>query len=135
MQPITVVDNEYITLQYLPDKKCIYHVVHKPIPDQPLKDALEAGTEALTKYGAHKWLSDDRKNGPLSKEIQEWGVNDWDPRTVKAGWKYWANVVPQELVAAGALAPVMQFLFGIGLRLQVFSDMDEAIQWLDSMKD
>jgi hypothetical protein len=135
MQPITVVDNEYITLQYLPDKKCIYHVVHKPIPHLALVDALNAGTEALNKYGAHKWLSDDRKNGPLAKESQEFGFNEWGPRTIKLGWKYWANVVPEVLVAAGALAPLMEAYFGLGLRLQVFSTIEEATQWLDRMQD
>ena len=46
MSPITIVENEYITVQYLPDRKAIYQVVHKPIPDQPLKDALNAGTRS-----------------------------------------------------------------------------------------
>lgn len=134
MQPITVVDNEYITLQYLPDKKCIYHVVHKPIPHLSLVDALNAGSEALKKYGVCKWLSDDRLNGPLAKESQEFGFNEWGPRTIKDGWKYWANVVPKELIAAGALAPVMTAYFGLGLRLQVFSSVEEALQWLDSLE-
>ncbi len=133
MSPIVIVDNEYITLQYLPDKKIIYHVVHKPIPDQPLMDALNAGTEALKQYGCSKWLSDDRKNGPLSREIQEWGFKDWDPRTIAAGWRFWADVVPQELASAGTLLPVMSAVFGLGLRLQVFTDLEKAFQWLDSV--
>ncbi|MCC7452084.1 MAG: hypothetical protein IT324_32060 [Anaerolineae bacterium] len=132
--PIVIVDNEYITVQYLPDKRIIYHTVHKPIPDQPLKDALNAGTEALRQYKACKWLSDDRKNGPLSQEMLDWGFNDWDPRTVKAGWKYWANVVPEELAAAGTLAPVMEAVYEMGLRLMVFTSVEEAMQWLDRME-
>ena len=111
MPPITAVDNEYITLQYLPDKKIIYHVIHKPIPHEPLVEALNAGTEALIKYKACKY---------------------WGPLTIKAGWKYWANVVPEALVAAGALAPVMAAYFEIGLRMQVFTSVESATQWLDS---
>ncbi len=133
MSPITVVDNEYITLQYLPDKKIIFHTVHKPIPHGPLKDALNAGTETIKKYGACKWLSDDRKNGPLAPESIEFGFKDWGPRTVAAGWKYWANVVPEELVSAGTLAPVMEAYFELGLRMMVFSDLDKAVEWLDGM--
>ena len=135
MSPITIVDNDYITVQYLPDKKFIFHTVHKPIADQPLKDALNAGTDALIKYKATKWLSDDRKNGPLSQEILDWGNNDWDPRTIAGGWKYWANVVPVEVASAGTLAPVMEALYELGLRMMVFTDVDKAIEWLDSMKD
>ncbi|MFN8527695.1 MAG: hypothetical protein U0670_03685 [Anaerolineae bacterium] len=134
MPPINIVDNQYITVQYLPEKQMIYHTVHQPIYDiRLLKDALNAGTDALQKYGVYKWLSDDRKNGALPPEVVEWGLEDWNPRTIAAGWRYWANVVPKELAAAGALMPVMEALFGMGLRMMVFSDLDEAIAWLDSV--
>ncbi|MBX3083859.1 MAG: hypothetical protein KF716_19650 [Anaerolineae bacterium] len=135
MSVVPIVDNEYITVQYLADKKIIYHVVHKPIADQPLQAALNAGSDALKKNGAHKWLSDDRKNGPLSPEQLEWGLRDWNPRTIAAGWKYWANIVPEEMAAAGTLAPLMDALFEQGLRMMVFTDVDKARQWLDSFED
>jgi len=134
MAPISVFDNEYITVQYWPDKKLIYHVIHKPIDGQPLKDALNAGTEALIKYKATKWLSDDRKNGPVSQDVIDWGIQDWDPRTIAGGWKYWANVVPQEIVAAGSMAPLIEILYDMGLRLMVFTDPQKAIEWLDSFE-
>jgi len=131
MLPITLVDNEHITLQYLPDKKMIYHVIHKPVADdQVFKSALDIGTEALKKYGVRKWLSDDRKNGPLSPAFLEWSATDWQPRTIAAGWKYWANVVPTELVAAGTLTPVIEALYDMGLRMMVFSDLEKANAWL-----
>ena len=134
MSPIIIIDNDYITVQYLPDKKIIQHTIHKPIDGQPLKDALNAGTEALKQYGACKWLSDDRKNGPLPQEMVEWGFNDWDARTIAAGWKYWADVVPQEMASAGTMIPVIQILFDMGLRMMVFTDLDKAIEWLDSQE-
>lgn len=134
MSAVPIVDNEYITIQYLPDKKVISHVVHKPVTDKPLQDALNVATEALKKYGACKWLSDDRKNGPLSPEQLEWGFKDWNPRAIAAGWKYWANIVPEEMAAAGTLAPLMDSLFEMGLRMMVFTDADKAMQWLDSLE-
>lgn len=135
MTAISIVKNEYITLEYLPDKKLIYHIIHKPIGGEPemLKDALNAGTEALKKYGVCKWLSDDRKNGPLPPEVLEWGFSDWNARTIAAGWKYWANVVPQEMAAAGTLAPVIEDVYRYGLRMMVFTKVDEAFEWLDTL--
>lgn len=134
--PIVLIDNEYITVQYLPDKKTIYHLIHKPVGGQILRDALNAGTEALRKYGASKWLSDDRKNvGGLSEEDREWGNNDWNRRTIEAGWKYWALIVPQEIVAAGSMTPTIDFLYELGLRMMVFSNYEAAWAWLDKMKD
>lgn len=134
MSEVIIVDNEFITVRYLDDQRIIYHTVHKPLTDQVLKDAVNAGTDALREYGACKWLSDDRKNGPVSPEIVEWGREDWNPRTIAAGWKYWANVVPEELASAGTLAPIIGDLSKLGLRMEVFTDLEEAFQWLDRME-
>ncbi len=130
MSPITIVDNEYITVEYLPDEKIIHHTIHKPVGGQPFRDALNAGTETLAKHGASKWLSDDRKNGPLSPEDVEWGFNDWNKRTIDLGWKYWAMVVPETAIAAGSLIPTIHALADLGLRVRVFGDLDEATEWL-----
>ena len=86
MSDIIIVDNEFITVRYLDDKKIIYHTIHKPVPTPYLSAATNAGTDALEKYGACKWLSDDRKNGPLSPETMEYGRTVWIPRTIAAGW-------------------------------------------------
>ncbi|MBN2303064.1 MAG: hypothetical protein JXQ72_01215 [Anaerolineae bacterium] len=131
MSEIIVYEDEFITVRYLDDKKLIYHTVHKPFPDQVLRDALIAGSDALKKYGVCKWLSDDRKSGPISPELLEFGRTEWHPRTIADGWKYWANVVPKELVAAGSQIPIIDSLYELGLRMMVFTTLEEAFQWLD----
>jgi len=133
MSPISIYESPYISVVYLPDQKTISHVVHKPIDPQDFKDALNAGTEALKKYGVHKWLSDDRKNGPIPADVIEWAATDWNARTIAAGWKYWANIVPTEVVAAGTLIPTMDALYEMGLRLMVFSDLNEGSNWLENV--
>jgi len=134
MPIITLVDNEYITLEYWADKKIIRHTIHQPIDAEHLKAAMNAGTEALARYGACKWLSDDRKNGPLSPDLEAWGTNDWIPRTIAAGWKYWANITPKQLIAARTMNPVIAYLFEAGLHLRLFDDVQEAIRWLDGAR-
>ncbi len=98
------------------------------------KEALNAGTDGLQKYNVHKWLSDDRKNDALTQEGNEWSFNEWQPRTVQAGWKYWAMVVPEDLAAAGTLMPVIDILFQRGLRMNVFTNLEQAIAWLDKVE-
>lgn len=137
MANIILFDSEYITLEYWDNKKLIYHTVHKPIDVAHisyLREALNAGTAALEKYKISKWLSDDRKNGPLPDEQITWAQTDWNPRTIRAGWKYWANVVPESMVAAGSLTPLINMLYEDGLRMMVFSSVEKAIEWLDKMK-
>lgn len=137
MSNISVYSSPYITVEYWPDKQLIHHTIHQPMSGQlPIfKEALSAGTEALEKYKVSKWLSDDRKNDPLTPEGNEWAFGTWQPKTLQAGWKYWAAVVPQDLVAAGTLMPVIDHLFEIGLRMMVFTTVEDAVVWLDGMKE
>lgn len=136
MARVELFSNEYITVEYRPDDKMIYHTVHKPMgveQNEMLKRALNKGTEALERHRITKWLSDDRKNGPLPEEMAEWGMRDWNPRTIQAGWKYWANVVPEEVEAAGALMPIIENLHQHGLKMRVFTNVEEAVVWLNSV--
>ena len=135
MPPIVILDNEYITIKYLPDKKIIYHTVHQPFGGQPLRDALIAGFDALQYYKVCKWLSDERKNGPMSADDVEWGNKNLNQRAMEVGWKYWALVVPEQIVAAGAMRPAIDILYELGLRMMVFSSVEEASGWLDKFKD
>ncbi len=137
MSNIALYESPYITVEYFPDKKLISHTIHQPMSGQlaVFKAALDAGTAAMHQYGVCKWLSDDRKNDALTEEGNQWSATDWQPRTMKAGWKYWANVVPQDLIAAGTLLPVIEMLFEVGLRMAVFTDVEQAIAWLDKQED
>lgn len=133
MANVILAENEYITVQYVPEKGMIHHTIHQPYGGAPFREALNKGTTALKEYGICKWLSDDRKNGPLSEEDIEWGFNDWNKRTIEAGWKYWALVVPTDVMSAGSLMPTIQALFDLGLRAMVFDNLEAAQEWLDSM--
>ncbi len=127
-----ILDNDYITLGYIDDGGLLYHVVHQPVGGQTLRDMLTAGLEAMQAYGICKWLADDRKNGPMSSEDAEWGSENVTTRAPEVGWKYWALVVPEELVAAGSMTPIIEANWQLGkLRMQVFSSVDEARAWLD----
>lgn len=134
MSPINLIDTEYVTLQYLPDKKALYHVIHKPYPDdQCFKNTLNAGADALQQYGIHKWLSDDRNLGPMSPELLQWGAVEFNPRAIAAGWKYWANVVPEQVATAADTFVVMQTLFDVGLRMMVFTSLEQGFSWLETV--
>jgi hypothetical protein len=130
---ITLVDNEFITLKHVAEGDYIYHVIHKPISFETFREALDIGAEALKDKGCVKWLSDDRKNGPLSEKQQKWAQEDWIPRTIQAGWKFRAVVVPTELISAGSLMPVINGLYEYGLRMAVFASHEEAVEWLSKM--
>lgn len=132
MAVITIFKNEQITISYYPDKKIIHHVMHKYTYGQTFREALLAGAEAMKTYQAHKWLSDDRNNPVLSPEDQKWGIEVWEPQVIAAGWKYWAIVQPEHAIAKWRMLKLAEMYSKKGITVQLFTDPDEAMKWLES---
>lgn len=130
MTEMTLIQTDFATLVYHPDAKIVHHTFHKPIGGQEFRNVLNTGAEAMEKYGATKWLSDDRNNSVLSPEDGGWGSNDWFPRAVKAGFKYWALVVPDDILARMDLKQYIDSFFEQGLRVMVFTKPEDAMAWL-----
>lgn len=130
MSEMTIIQNDYATLVYDSDEKIVHHTFHKPIGDQKFRDVLLTGIKTLEQYKASKWLSDDRGNSALSPEDTEWSMNTWFPQAVKAGWKYWALVVPKDMMARMNLKEFVDSYYKQGLRIAVFSEPEEAMKWL-----
>ncbi|MEO1162273.1 MAG: hypothetical protein AAFV98_00695 [Chloroflexota bacterium] len=130
-----LIDNQYVTLQYHEDTKIVHHIYHHGIAGDYLKNALMRGTEALKKHNAVKWLSDNRAIDGVTDEESAW-INDvWLPHTMKAGWKFWALVVPEK---AHPRINMVQFVTNFanqGVLVRVFTDDAPAMQWLKSLTD
>jgi hypothetical protein len=132
MSETTIIDNEYVTLCYYPDKKIVHHKFHKFIHGPAFRDVLNTGVGILKKHGARKWLSDDRNNSALPQEDLKWARTEWFPRTVKAGWKYWALVQPEKIVGQMNMKRVVKDYSEKGVIVQVFLDPEEAMTWLEA---
>ena len=127
---ITIMENEFVTVWYHADTKIVHHQFHKFIHGKVLRDALNAGCDAMKMYGAHKWLSDDRKNSAVPKEDAEWGVNDWSNRTIQAGWKFWAIVQPESVIGQMNVKRFAKEYLSRGVVVEMFTDPDNAMEWL-----
>jgi hypothetical protein len=130
MSKIILIENEYATLEYHPDAKIIHHTFHKPIGKDKFREVLNTGADSLKKYGATKWLSDDRKNMALSPEDTEWSKTEWFPRALANGWKSWALVVPQDFLARMNMKEFVDQYYEKGLRIMVFNNPEDAMKWL-----
>ena len=53
------------------------------------------------------------------------------PRAVKAGWKYWALVVPEDFMAKVNMKEFVDSYLDQGLKIAVFTDPVEAQKWLE----
>lgn len=135
MDTITLIQNEYATLVYHTDAKIVHHTFHQPIKGQHFRDVLNKGLEVFIKHGATKWLSDDRNNSALEPEDREWATNDWYTRAAKAGWKYWAMVVPNDIHGRMDVKGYIEQGFEGGIRVMVFTNPQEALEWLKSFPE
>ncbi len=128
----TVIDNPFVTLRYHPEKKIVHHQLHKFIFGKEFREFLLAGTDVMKKNQARKWLSDDRANTVLSKEDADWGQTNWFPQTLAAGWKYWAIVQPEKVLAQAGMERLVAQYSALGVTAKFFTDPDEAMKWLES---
>jgi hypothetical protein len=74
-------------------------------------------------------LNDNRQViGPWDHAV-EWIVANWAPRAIAGGLTHFANVVSPESLAASSAQSMALGLDG-QLQMRLFSDVDEAKQWL-----
>jgi hypothetical protein len=130
--PTTIIDNKYATLWYHPETKIVHHQFHQPIGGQSFREVLDKGLEAFQEFSAQKWLSDDRGNSALSPEDSDWAINNWSPRVIDAGWKYWAVVMPEKVIGQMNMQRFIKMYSERDVSVQVFSDPDEAMRWLEA---
>lgn len=133
MSKVVIDDNGLATMWYHPEKKIIHHEFKKFMSGDIFHAFLLKGTAAMKKYGAKKWLSDDRKNPVLTTEDITWGQTNWFPQTVAAGWKYWAIIQPEAAIAKMNLTKIVKQYGEAGIEARYFSDPDEALKWLESL--
>jgi hypothetical protein len=132
MPAIKIIEDPNISMWYHPESKILHHQTHQFFCGKPFRDALNKGVEVFQKYGAQKWLSDDRETPALSKEDLEWGDKDWFPRVAQCGWKYWAIVMPEKVVGQLTMKRLADTYNSRGVVTKIFSSPDEAQKWLES---
>lgn len=115
-------------------RKVVHHRINRPILAEELsviQEAFTCGAEALKAHKATKWLSDDRTQLVMPSEVQEWCQTVWFPTTRSFGWKYWAMIQPESAVAKLFVGRLMAMMPSQGITAQTFSDVPDALVWLD----
>src|SRR5271166_4845497 len=116
MSAITVLSNDYFDLLYHEESKIIHHIFKPPMGSDQIQEVLSAGTDLLEKNRATKWLSDNRQLAvAFSDEAAQWVNEVWLPRTVRAGWKYWAMVVPEAIIGRADHVKYVESFYDTGI--------------------
>ena len=129
---LTIIDDEYVTLWYHPDEMVVHHQIHRFMVAGVFERLLSTGADLMETHGAVKWLSDDRNNVVISPEDLKWSDAVWTPRVLKAGFKYWAIVVPSQAVAGLQMKSLQAKRRAQGVEVEMFPTVEEAMAWLNS---
>ena len=129
-----LIDNDFAYLWYYPDTKIIHHKLKKYNYGESFRNLLLTGTEYFEKKGCKKWLSDDRNSSALRKADLEWGEENWTGRILKAGWKYWAIMMPNLEVGKLTMKSLIKDFSEKGVIVQLFDDVELAYKWLEEQK-
>ena len=133
MAIITAVDNEQFSLWFHEESRIVHHQFHGFVYGEAFRSCLLEGVTLLRKYGANKWLSDDRANSAISKEDFEWSTTEWRREAMNAGWRYWAVVLPEKVVGQMSLQKIFkQYEKDSPVVAKLFTDPEPAMAWLVS---
>ena len=130
MPPVTVLETPNVSLYYHQAARIVHHEIRRFITGQDFRDLLNAGSDLLRKNAARKWLSDDRGQWVLAKDDLDWSEAHWAPQVAKAGWKYWAIVRAEKVLAKVAMEQLVTKYGKLGVKAQFFTDPKDAMAWL-----
>jgi hypothetical protein len=126
-----ILENEHARLVFHTGSKIVHHRILKFTDGDAFRNLLLAGTAILQKHGACKWLSDDRLQSALPQSDITWADTIWFPKTAEAGWKFWALVLPENVIGQMNLKRILRINGERGVTTQTFTDDYEAMRWLE----
>lgn len=134
MPTVTLWDTPKIVVVHHVEQRIIHHEIRQYCYGAAFRDALTAGVEAMEQHRADRWLSDDRNNGPVAPEDDEWINAVWFPRAVAAGWRWWALIPPVGMVGQMNVARTAKLFAQHGITVETFASKESAWSWLASAR-
>lgn len=129
-----VFESEHMSVWWHPEQRLIYHQMHKYCLGEAFRAGMTAGTQAMQRHRAISWLSDDRLNGPLPDDDEQWAGAHWFHQTKAAGWKYWAMVLPERAVGKLNVKRFIEVSRKRGIEAQSFVTPAPALEWLSARR-
>ncbi|MBK7107198.1 MAG: hypothetical protein IPH62_18140 [Ignavibacteriae bacterium] len=126
-----VIDNDFATLKFYPEKRIIHHEFKKFMFGENFRNFMLKAADIFVQNRCSKWLSDDRGNSALKSEDLEWAQVNWEPKIFKAGWKFWAIILPEKVVGQINMKKIIERYQQKGVKVNIFSDPQLAMAWLE----
>ncbi len=134
MEKIKIAETDKYEIYCYPKDKIIHHIIKKFVYGEDFQNLMTKGADAFIEYKCNKWLSDDRSSAALRKEDIIWGQENWEPRVLQNGWKYWAIVMPDSAAGKLTMKPIIERYASLGVKLEIVESPEEGLEWLRNQK-
>ena len=129
---ISILNDEFATILVYPEKSIIHHTFHQPVKGENFRRVLQTAADAYIKHKCKKWLSDDRNNGVIHFSDMEWAEKLWLEFVVPSGWRYWAVLPSNKIKVQVNFQEIISAFRDRGVIIELFHDVEKAMNWLDS---
>jgi len=126
-------DSPTCSVEWLEEGKILLKTMKGFVFGDETRKLFNAGYEKVLKEGGSKWLSDNRNLKPWKQEDVAFINEDWLPRMLKAGWKYWAIIEPEDTMGNLSMKNFIDLYQEQGLELKFFHNLEDAKAWLESL--
>ena len=125
------VDKVFLSIEYLPIEKVLYNNWMGYVTVNNVIAGAEASLEMLQKFDCSKLINDNRELVGRWTDANDWIENDWTPRAVSGGLRYFAHIVSPGVLAEASAINLQERVHG-KFNMKLFSDVELAKDWLKS---
>lgn len=102
------------------------------LTSQEFIDIAEKGHTLRVTNNTNKQLNDIEDMAVLTQDIQKYLKEKWFPKAVQTGLKYFAFVVPKNVLGKMSMKGANAEADKTGIEIQYFDNLVEAKKWLKS---
>lgn len=94
------------------------------------REALNKGIECLAAKKYRNWLASTTSLVVINSEDQQWIKNEWIPKAISAGLRYFAAMQPLSNTGKSVLAKMVKDVSTALVTYKLIEDEKSAIDWL-----
>lgn len=129
-----VLEDDSVALWYYPELKLVHHRMLRTPSSEVFRALLSEGAYLVERFRAPKWLSDDRGNTVLREQDEQWAHQEWLPRVLRGGFKYWAIVPPTAAIGKLNMRRLSAEHARHGIISSVEPTPEAAFTWLEKQQ-
>ena len=103
----------------------------RPVSGVEYRQAFETVMQTLHTYNTPGWIADLRNQGQIPEAERSWFMGNVLRQAVEHGLKRIAAIGFRDPIRADYYASMSERVNQLGIKLNVFDDMDEAKQWME----